>query len=601
MSEPKDSKGNSTLSSGGSSPPASTGAASPVPGKASTPAALPKAPGPAAPPKALTPPAPPPVAPPPGLPAKAAPPPVAPAPTAAPASAPAPAPASATATATVSAPVTTVPEALAAGFGAASASPPTPPTEAPAIGAGDDGLRTEVGARPEGTQRMHRLDMPGAETIEADAEAEEEAELIGMAAPPRPRSLEETGLDESFALDLALKHLYFGGELEAIGLADALSLDFRVVEGLLGGLKTRQLIVAAGGSGMLGGIRLRYRLTEEGRNRAEEVLRRDNYVGPAPVPIAQYQEQVRRQRVGIHRVSPARLGRAFADLVLRPEVLDRLGPALNSGESIFLWGAAGNGKTSVAERLLKALGGVAFVPRAVIVERQIVRVFDPLFHKPIPEELDPENLEVRHDGRWILAERPTVMVGGELTLEMLDLTSPGTATWYEAPFQVKANSGMLFIDDFGRQRCDARDLLNRWIVPLESGYDFLTFRSGQKALVPFDNVVVFATNLEPASLVDEAFLRRIRYKVEIGDPSPEEYKRIWARVCASHGIPYVEALADYVLEKHYRAQGRPLRSCHPRDLLEQLVDLGRYLGARPPLDEALVDRFCGLYFGGITL
>ncbi|MDY0004817.1 MAG: hypothetical protein RBU30_26200, partial [Polyangia bacterium] len=222
-------------------------------------------------------------------------------------------------------------------------------------------------------------------------------------------------------------------------------------------------------------------------------------------------------------------------------------------------------------------------------------------HKPIPEEVDPESLEVRHDGRWVLAERPTVMVGGELTLEMLDLTSPGAATWYEAPFQVKANSGMLFIDDFGRQRCDARDLLNRWIVPLESGFDFLTFRSGQKALVPFDNVVVFATNLEPASLVDEAFLRRIRYKVEIGDPSPGDYKQIWASVCGRHGIPYSEALVDYVLRKHYRGAGRPLRSCHPRDLLEQLVDLGRYLGERPPLTEALVDRFFGLYFGGIKV
>jgi len=288
-------------------------------------------------------------------------------------------------------------------------------------------------------------------------------------------------------------------------------------------------------------------------------------------------------------VPPERVHQAFDRLVLDPGIPYRIGPAIHSGRSLFLYGPPGNGKTSLAECLVETIGGQVFIPRAVLVESEIVRVFDDLYHQA-------QQTDERYDERWVLSRRPRVMVGGELSLEMLDLTVTGQATWYEAPFQVKANSGVLFIDDFGRQRCDPQELLNRWIVPLESGYDFLTFRNGQKVRIPFDTLVVFATNLDPKALVDEAFLRRIRYKIEVRDPSVPQYKKIWEQVCERHGIPYEESLVDYLLRKHYSAAHRPLRACHPRDLLEQVVDIARYRGHQPTLNRELLDHLCQLYF-----
>jgi hypothetical protein len=444
--------------------------------------------------------------------------------------------------------------------------PPVPPGPAPAPASPDDEDAATAG------------DVTVPEAVVAEA-----------MVPPPPRSLERTGLSPGFLGDLALKHVYFGGDLEGIEVADRMALAFPLVEELLHQLKRQELIVAQGGSGVLRGVRMRHQVTERGRKRVEEILRRDNYCGPAPVPYDQYVGQIHLQTIRQVQVSPQRVTQAFDRLVLDPAVPRRIGPAIHSGRSIFLYGPPGNGKTSLAECLVETIGGQVFIPRAVRVDSEIVRVFDELYHEPV-------HGEVRYDPRWVLSRRPRVMVGGELSLETLDLTTTGQATYYEAPFQMKANSGVLFIDDFGRQRCDPQELLNRWIVPLESGFDFLTFRSGQKVRVPFDNLLVFATNLDPKELVDEAFLRRIRYKIEIGDPSPAQYKQIWERTCERHGLPYDGSLVDHLIQQHYVRPGRPLRSCHPRDLLEQVVDIGRYRGQRPALTRALLDELCDLYF-----
>lgn len=411
----------------------------------------------------------------------------------------------------------------------------------------------------------------------------------GESRPAVPTDIARTGLTESFLCELALKHLYFGGEAEAGKLATKMAVHYQILSGLLELLKKQECIMALGGSWSLGGAGIRHALTDRGRTRVEEILRRDNYCGPAPVPFDQYTAQLTAQTIRGHHITPVRVEKAFEKLILPPGTLERIGPAINSGRSIFLYGPPGNGKTSMAECITETIGGEVFVPHAIIIESEIIRVFDPIYHR----ELEPD---FEYDRRWVYSKRPVVVVGGELTLDMLDLTWTGQATFYEAPFQVKAESGVLFIDDFGRQRCDPRQLLNRWIVPLESGFDFLTFRSGQKAKFPFDNLIVFSTNLDPRDLVDEAFLRRIRYKIKVPEPGEEAFRQILEATCENYGIVYTAAAADHLIEEHYRKAGRDFRACHPRDLVEQMVDIQKYSGAMPELTPKVVDRLCELYF-----
>jgi predicted ATPase with chaperone activity len=407
--------------------------------------------------------------------------------------------------------------------------------------------------------------------------------------PPEPQRQADTGLSEAFLCDLALKHVYQGGSLEAIELADELCLAYPIVADLLAWLKEQELVATRGGSGAFGGAKIRYGTTERGTRAAVEALARDGYHGPAPVPIAHYARQIEAQSLQRQPLAPEALARACADLVLAPEMLARLGPAIASGRSIFLYGAPGNGKTALAERITRAVGGRVFVPRALALEGGVVRVFDELHHtsEPCPS---------RHDRRWVYSKRPVVIAGGELTLQMLDLG--GGRTYYEAPLQVKANSGVLVVDDFGRQRCDAAALLNRWTLPLERQYDFITFPSGHKAKVPFDGLVVFSTNLDPATLADEAFLRRIRYKIEVGDPSEAEFVEIFRRECDRAGLAFDEAAVAHLLSRHYRDAGRPLRACQPRDFVDQLLDQKGYTGTVPAPTAAELDRVATLYFVG---
>jgi hypothetical protein len=414
--------------------------------------------------------------------------------------------------------------------------------------------------------------------------------------PRAPRSLAETGLSPSFLFDLTLKSLYYQNEMRGTELADALCLPFLVVEETLESLRREKLIEVRGTEGP---SRAAYRfcILSAGRDRAREALMVSRYVGPAPVSLEEYSRTVLSQNIGLDRIPADRLREAFSHLVLPEGTLERVGPAVAARKSVFLYGAPGNGKTVMAEAIGRALGGCIQVPHAVEMDQQVIKVYDPVFHGegeetggsvPLSGELP--------DRRWVRTGRPVVFSGGELTLEMLDLIFNPREGFYQAPLQMKANGGVFILDDFGRQLVQPRDLLNRWIVPLEKGHDFLTLHTGRKFPVPFRTLVIFATNLRPHDLVDEAFLRRIRYKIAMGDPTREEYREIFRRECDRHGIDGGEWAVEYLFKEYYGRQGLPPRCCHPRDILEKIVDSARFDGVEPSLDAESLDRVCGSYF-----
>ena len=296
-------------------------------------------------------------------------------------------------------------------------------------------------------------------------------------------------------------------------------------------------------------------------------------------------------------VTPAAVRQAVSHLVLSDRVLNQLGPAVTSGQSLFVYGAPGNGKTVIAQALHHLLEGSIAIPHALEVEGHIIRLFNPISHEPIPDEgADPWTTEARLDRRWVLCRRPKVMVGGELTMQSLDLAYSATTGFYNAPIQLMANGGLLVIDDFGRQACSPRDMLNRWIVPLESRVDFLTLQSGQKFELPFMTLIVFATNVRPGELVDEAFLRRIQYKVFAESPTVEEFKAIFASCCATLGATAESGLVERLLIDYYRPRKIALRGCHPRDLIKQALSLASYLNRPPHLTLELLEAACDSYF-----
>jgi predicted ATPase with chaperone activity len=411
---------------------------------------------------------------------------------------------------------------------------------------------------------------------------------------PKPvTSLEDTGLSAGFLSDLALRTIYFAGSITGHEIARRMALPYvNVLDRILDGLK-RQLYVEVRGGSAVSTASYDYALTSKGNQKALELLERTGYVGPAPVPLALYWEAVQTQTIRQVMVTREQLLRASAHLVVGERLLSRLGPAINSGRSMFLFGPPGNGKTSIAEAVARVLGGLIYIPYAVEYDNQVVKLFDPVCHEAV--EVSGDRRADQIDLRWVLARRPAVIVGGELTLASLDLVYSDSAHYYEAPFQMKANGGLLLVDDFGRQAISPRDLLNRWIVPLEKREDYLNLRTGQEMTVPFDQLIIFSTNLEPRNLVDEAFLRRIRYKIEVPNPAPDEFEEIFQRMCEGRNISYDPTALDYIYT-YYSRMGIEPRACHPRDLIEQVIDIAHFQGLEPTLSLELVAAACDSYF-----
>ena len=393
-----------------------------------------------------------------------------------------------------------------------------------------------------------------------------------------------------------LKVLYFS-EATGTKVADRLHISYAVFDGFVQHARAERLVEVRGASGT-GSAAYQYALTDLGRDRARQYLDICQYVGPAPVPLAQYVAAIRALGAARQAVDRERIEAGCSHLVISPRMLDQIGPAINSGRSLFLYGPPGNGKTVVAEAIGRVFGGDLWMPHAIDVDGQIITMFDPVNHvRRSTSDEGSDLITTRpHDRRWVQVQRPVVVGGGELTLDMLDLTFDPIAKFYEAPIQLKANGGVFVIDDFGRQRVPPRDLLNRWIVPLESRVDFLTLHTGRKFEVPFEAFVVFATNLQPETLADEAFLRRIPYKVLARNPTFDEFTRIFALNCERHQMRFDPVIIEYLQRQYYTPRGIEMRACHPRDLVEQVVDLCRYRGCEPAISRDVLDSVCMSYF-----
>ncbi|MCB0192723.1 MAG: ATP-binding protein [Anaerolineae bacterium] len=412
-----------------------------------------------------------------------------------------------------------------------------------------------------------------------------------------PRSIEDTRIPQAFIADLAIKTLYFSGTLMAGQIAQMMRLHFSgVVEPILRSLKTQQLIEVMGGSS-LNSASYQYAITSKGGERARELIARNRYLGPCPVSLRHYVEAVELQAKRRVLVKEAEVRKAMKGLILAEDIFQRIGPAVNSNESVFVYGPPGNGKTSIARAIgLDLLPGNVMIPHAIYEDGQIIKVFDPEAHRPIgtiEEQLAEAN---NLDKRWVHSSPPIVVTGGELTLSDLDLAWSDSNRYYEAPLQLKANGGVLVIDDFGRQRMEPTDLLNRWIVPLEEKIDYLTFHTGKKFPIPFKTLLVFSTNLEPRSLVDEAFLRRISHKLRVDDPSKEQFFDIFLNACKAYNVEFERDAFNYLMKKHYTDIARPLRACHPRDLLKQMVSFATYQDAPLVMTKELIDLAASSYF-----
>jgi MoxR-like ATPase len=414
------------------------------------------------------------------------------------------------------------------------------------------------------------------------------AEIESM-GPPLPEELADTGISEGFLCDLALKHVAMLPEPTTNAVAERINLPRTLTEDLLQKLYREKLIEVKMQSA-IGSTR--YAMLDHGWDRLARLLSMCGYVGPAPVSLRDYTHMMKLQSIPSNTASMETVRQAFHDLVLPESLLQTLGCVINSRRSLFLTGLPGTGKTAVAERINGALAGGIWIPYAVEIDGQIIRVFDSHCHEQMADDESPTEF----DRRWILIQRPLVVVGGELTLENADLTWSEAAKFYEAPFQMKSNGGTLVIDDFGRQRVAPQDLLNRWIVPLERRVDYLALHTGKKIEVPFEQLVVFSTNLDEKDLADQAFLRRMGYRARVEPPTPDAYSAIFRHQAGRRNIPVEQPVLDHILTK-YRVEHRQMKGCEPRDLLDRATDICLFENHKLHLTPQIIDIAWRNYFG----
>ncbi len=395
--------------------------------------------------------------------------------------------------------------------------------------------------------------------------------------PKAPETLADAGMNAEEVEKLVLKFLLAKGNGSGRLISSRIRLPFQIVDPILKQLKQEQVVVFKGTAEMGD---YEFAITDYGKERARRYAEECAYFGPAPVSLSEYLDAMEKQSICKQEASEEALREGFSDLVIDEKILEKLGPAVNSARGMFLFGEPGNGKTSIAERITRCFGSTIWIPRAIGVDGEIIRLYDPGIHDAIDEGND-DNIFNRNrksdvDKRWVQILRPTVIAGGELTMQELEVTQNPQTKVCEAPLQLKSNCGTLVIDDFGRQVMPVEALLNRWIVPLEKRYDFLNLPSGKKIQVPFDQLIIFSTNLDPKDLVDGAFLRRIPYKIHVADPTEEQFHRIFQLIAPTMGFAYDKSAVDYLVQKHYREAGRGFRACHPRDLLLQVRNFCTY-------------------------
>jgi hypothetical protein len=477
--------------------------------------------------------------------------------------------------------------------------PISPP---PAIGAesgkGQDAKLAEI------LSRIQQMTAPESHPVAGDVAAASPAESVEKAnvasptldafIPAEPGSIREAGLTDTEIESLVLKYLLARGDMTGREIAEQIRMPFVLLDQLMRQLKLDQLLIYRGSAPMNDYV---YQLTDLGRERARRYLDHCTYYGAAPVALADYISGIEAQSLTKQHPTETDLKNAFSDILVNQKMLTRLGPAINSGRGMFLFGSAGNGKTTIAERVTRAFGQFIWIPRAIGIDGEIIRLFDPVNHEECPP---PANSTLwsssKLDKRWVRIRRPTIVVGGELTMDSLEVCLNRSTGISEAPLQLKSNCGTLVIDDFGRQKMSTDQLLNRWIVPLEKRYDYLNLPNGKKIQVPFDQLIVFSTNLEPRDLVDEAFLRRIPYKIEVVNPSEEEFRNLFKFMCPKLGFEMDEAALDHLIEKHYKAKNRPFRACQPRDLLTQVKNHCFYQKLPPKMTKEYFDLAVENYF-----
>ncbi|ABL00295.1 ATP-binding protein [Pelobacter propionicus] len=409
--------------------------------------------------------------------------------------------------------------------------------------------------------------------------------------PAPPVTVDDTEIDVSLLTDLIMKHILFMGEFRLADVAEKVKLPIKIVDAIMETLRRDKFVEVKGGAGYAT-VTYTFKITDTGKNRSTELFELCRYVGPAPVSLESYRRMIEHQSIKNIIISEENIDKAFAHMVIDESILKRLGPAICSGKSVFIYGPPGNGKTAIAESIGKILPNEVYIPYAITVGGQIINVYDPVNHVAVPPAVDAGF----YDQRWVPIKRPVVMTGGELTLKMLDLDFNEVSKFYEAPLQMKANNGLFVMDDLGRQQIEPHQLLNRWIVPLDRRIDFISLNTGMKFQIPFDVLVVFSTNLEPAELIDDALLRRLRYKIKIDHPTEIQFESIFRRICAKYGVIFDREAFSFLVQECYVKNSVRFNACHPRDIVEHIVDIAHFYNCPPAMTRETVRAAWSNYF-----